>query len=563
MNMSPTAEKQNKLATPQTAAKARQWVNKLPMSNFGEVTRRIYYCMKELNKSQISPTARIDVTEVLRPYVEISLDNLNKHLVARSFPLPERSRKIFELNQSLLLELAGSYQLAGLDMLTKGNANKRTLLLSIGRALNYMGQILLNTYAVYIRPKEALWRDIHHLYLLACENKIQNLSIPDNTANDSTCITIEDYYKHTSLLALSRPNTLRLGEIARLDSFFRSILDTVSIHSDATQVDSEHVHIAMLNSDEPAALMPVAELLSSPTVRIFDISRIILILNKYIEDSKNTNLGVDNSYPTLNRSLAKRLITSLTVVRHRRFKRFPRDDKAPLVSHLNNIVEIVRLEQLSEGGEDTTVDEDLLYEELIYGDGTNTSSSPWAAADIDSMMEETSVQLRTWHIENSCSEGYGICWREKEPASVRVGELIALRDPSDETKHWQIGTLKWMEFYPGKGLCAGLEMLSPHSQAVKVKEITNREITQKLPADGLLLPTIEGIRDKAALILPDYMFKLGDKLVVDMASRKEYIELTSINEGLGAFAWCHYIPATDEEDTDDYNDDYSDVWNSL
>ena len=167
------SSKTNLDTLPLTAPLARKWVDLLPTSNFGEMTRRVYFCMKELNNSQLAPQKRIEIAETIRPFAEMALENLKKHLTTRAFPLPERSKKIFELNQSLLLEMAGAYQLAALDMLTKGYSSNKLLLLSIGRSLNYMGRVLINTYSVYIKPKDALWRDIHHLYLLACENKVE------------------------------------------------------------------------------------------------------------------------------------------------------------------------------------------------------------------------------------------------------------------------------------------------------------------------------------------------------------------------------------------------------
>ncbi len=83
---------------PLNASQARKWVNQLPTSNFGEMTRLLYSCMGELNKSQLPSATRIEVAEIIQPFSEMALGNLKKHLVARSFPLPERSKKIFDLN---------------------------------------------------------------------------------------------------------------------------------------------------------------------------------------------------------------------------------------------------------------------------------------------------------------------------------------------------------------------------------------------------------------------------------------------------------------------------------
>ncbi len=555
--LSPKAD----LSTPPlSAAQARKWVKLLPTSNFGEMTRHLYFCMTELNNSQIPAQKRVEMAEIIRPNTEMALNNLKKHLTARSFPLPERSKKIFDLNQSLLLEMAGSYQLAALDMLTKGNINQKLLLLSIGRALNYMGRVLINTYSVYIKPREALWRDIHHLYLLACENNIEHQVIPEKDQIEYSSQTIEDYYKHISLLALSRPNTIRLGEVSRLERFFRKVLNDVDIHTDTTRPQGKYAHIAMLNSDEAPTLMPVAELLHSPTVRLFDMNKIQGMLEAFAKETEGANLGSNDTFPMLNHSLAIRLIQSLSEVKNRRFKRFPRDDQTPVVSHLNNIVKVIRIEQQNNDGSDA-YDEDELYEEMLYGE-TSSSSSPWAATDSKQQLEETDIELRAWQIQNSCSEGYGLRWKEKAPSGVRVGELIAMQDPADDTERWQIGTIRWMEYIHDNGLLAGIELLSPRALPVTIKQVTNRSLTQKLPIEGLILPRIEGLKEKPYLVLPDYMFALGDILEMKLVNRKETVEIININEGQGAFALCEYI-ATVSTEKEENNDTYNDIWEAL
>lgn len=551
----------NVSTTPLSAAKARKWVKALPISNFGEMTRQLYFCMVELNNNQMPAPNRVDIAEIIRPYAELALENLKKHFVARSLPLPERSKKIYELNQSLLLEMAGAYQLAALDMLTKGSVNQKMLLLSVGRSLNYMGRVLITTYGVYMKPKESIWRDIHHLYLLACENKIEHQTIPEKAKVDYACKTIEDYYKHISMLALSRPNTLRLGEISRLDQFFRQVLGDIEVHTDPGKTSGQYAHISMLNSDDAPTLMPVAEVLNSPTSRLFNLDKTIKDLEQYAKETEGASLGSNETFPTLTHSLAVRLIATLTLIRNRRFKRFPRDEETPVVSHLNNIVKVIRLEQES-ARDNAEYDEDELYEELIYGE-KSTSSSPWATPDTKQQIEESEIELRVWHIQNSCSEGYGLLWKDKDPAGVRVGELIALQDPADDTERWQIGTIRWMETNANSHLHAGIELLSPKALPFTVKEVANRTLSQRLPIDGLLLPKIEGLKEKPYLVLPDYMFKVGDIINMTLSNRVENVEIIKINEGQGAFAMCEYISSVTPEEEMQQDDSFNEIWGAL
>ena len=136
-----------------SVSQAKNWVQDLPLTNMGEVTRVLYQSLVGLNQHPLPPATRIDITEVLLPYVNIALENLDRHFSTRSFPLPERSQKVFDLKQALQLELAGSYQLAALDMLTRGGDSQKRLTVAIGRAIRFMGRTLVNSYGVYVKCK--------------------------------------------------------------------------------------------------------------------------------------------------------------------------------------------------------------------------------------------------------------------------------------------------------------------------------------------------------------------------------------------------------------------------
>ena len=258
------------------------------------------------------------------------------------------------MKQALQLELAGSYQLAALDMLTRGSVNQKRLTIAIGRAIKYMGRTLVNSYSVYVKSKRNIWHDVHHLYLLACENKIQDKTIPKSVDGEADVFTIQSYYKLFNLVALGVPNSLRQGEAERVEKFFSSVVNSVTILTDADHISGDYAHIALLNSDEPAALMPVSEVLNSATSRIFDVSKIEGVLRDFIQITGNTSFGLHDDQPMLNRGLAKRLLTRLTKSSSRKNKRFEREETAGVVMRMTDVVAVVSAtNQVDEGEEDT------------------------------------------------------------------------------------------------------------------------------------------------------------------------------------------------------------------
>jgi hypothetical protein len=545
-----------------TVSKARSWVAELPMTDMGETTRRIFAAITVLNQDTLPPQVRIDVTEVLLPYVKMILENLDRHFLSRSFPLPERSQKIFDLKRSLIMELAGSYQLASLDMLTKKSISRKKLIISIGRAIQYMSMVILNDYSIYAKNEKTIWHDIHHLYLLACENDIENKDIPRKDDVNGEIFSIEEQYKLINIIALSAPNTLRESEVMRVREFFIQTLGEVVVMSDASNVQSKYAHIALMNSDEPATLMPISDLLDSPTSRIFDLSAVIHHLDQFVSLSESSDLGKHSKWPMLTHSLAKRLVYVLTTIRNRRYKRFPRDDKALLAIRMPDVITMIRdndtesfLDQVNDDVEDDNIYEALAAEESV--------SSPWTEIDVESLAEDRAINIYSWKIENSSSGGYGLCQIKNEKSPARVGELVAIKDPKDNAGLWQISVARWMDSFQKQGLRMGLEVLSLHGMMVTAESVTNREITQKLPLEGILLPTIDGAREEANLIFPSFIFQQDDELTITFGSRQQLVRLNSLDDTIGNFSYCSYEVLDKKDAPEGTLESYDDIWEFL
>lgn len=545
-----------------TVSKARAWVSELPVTDMGEMTRRLFTGLTQLNQEPIAPSVRIDITEIILPYVRMVLENLDRHFLSRSFPLPERSQKIFDLKNALLMETAGSYQLAALEMLTKKASSRKKVLLAIGRAIKFMSQVLMNGFEIYAKYRKSIWHDMHHLYLLACENDLQRKEVPikENTSDADLCI--EDEYKLINMVALSAPNTLRQGEVNKVHEFFRNNIKNISIIPDPAQVKSKYAHVALLNSDEPASLMPVSDLVNSPTSRIFDLSDVIYKLDQFVSLSEQTDLGTHKSFPMLTHSLAKRLVYVLTTIRNRRYKRFARDEKAVLAIRMVDVIELIRENDVDSFAEQINqdVEDDNIYEALSEGDSV---SSPWSDIDIDALAEDRDVKLQTWQIENSSSGGYGLRQINSDSSTARVGELTAIKDPKDEADLWQVAVIRWMDSFKEIGLRIGLEILSMRAMTVRVDEISNRELTQKLPVEGILLPTIDGVRDEANLIFPGFIFHGDDELTLTLGSRQQKVRITSVDDTVGSFAYCGFENIEEEAVPEGSLESFDDVWEFL
>jgi len=553
--MDTTAERQDiaRYTIPLTESKAKEWIDSLAITDFGDTTKRIYHGLADLNRRSLSPAVRIRIGERLRPTFDLMLKNLNRHLSCRAFPLPERGQRIFDLNQSLLLEFSGLYQLAALDMITRDEVNKRALQLAIYRVLDYLGLYLLSTYSVYVRTRESIWHDIHHMYLLAAERGLDKVRISEGREGANS---IAERYIQLNVIPLFKPYSLRQEEVTRIARYVESMTHTIKlsnepIHVEATQ---DFVHAAMLNNDEPAVIMPYRDLPHSPTVRVFNLAPVILDIDKQIQglaQEQAAGLILKNG---LSRNLLKRMVFHLTTIRNRQFNRFPKEEKVAVVLGMQGVIDAVKLAYQG-ASSDQKREEDILFDNMLYGEASLVTGSK-------KNLEEATSHMQIWDMINSSIGGYGLRWTHKESSAVRVGELIGLRDISNDNNIWIIGVVKWMEYINKQGLYCGVELLSAMVQAVIVTEVLDREVSNKFPQQGLMLPSVDGLRSDPILLLPAYIFQPGDKLAIDLQGRHERVLLSALDECLGAFAYFRYKFVT-EVDKQKADDDFGSLWAGL
>ncbi len=537
---------------PLSEGKAKEWINSLSITDFGESTKRIFHGLADFNRRAVPSVTRVRIGERLRAKFDLLVANLHRHLSYRSLPLPQRSQRILDLKLSLLLEFAGLYQLAALDMLTRNEGSKRDLQVAIYRVIDYMGEYLLSTYAVYSRTRETIWHDIHHMYLLASEQGLDRAKFADARKGAPS---IEARYIQINLLALFKPYSLRQEEVVRVARYIESVTHQVKLTKELLPKErlGDFVHAAILNNDEPAVIMPFRDLPHSPTVRVFNLRELIVSMDQTIqqsnEDIGGSGLVLGNG---LTRNLMKRMFYHLTTVRNREFNRFPKEEKIAAVAGMASVIDVVRNVR-----EDTVrkQEEDLLFNTMLYGEASLVSSQEGEPEAIS----ENGIYIL--ECINSSVGGYGLFWPNEESCPLRVGELLALKDTAKEDTSWMVGVIKWMEFINKQGLYGGVELLSTKIMVVTVTSLENRKIAFSLPLEGLMLPSIEGGREDPVLILPAYLFQPGDELKLKLQNREERVVLTVLDECLGAFAHFRFESVTVKKNKQP--EGFDSLWDSL
>ncbi len=208
--------------------------------------------------------------------------------------------------------------------------------------------------------------------------------------------------------------------------------------------------LSILNSDEPAVMMPVSDLPHSPTVRVLNLNALVSRMDNHIRELEAKGVPAMMLQEGLSRNLAKRVIYHLTAVRNRSYNRFPKKEKIGMVTRMADVLTVIRDAQKAEASEDAEA-EDMLFNVFMSSDSYEDEGEAKKAV-IHRVAEEDGARIQSWKVVNTSVGGYGLCWEGKEVSGARVGEIVALRDLTDDNSVWMIGVIKWMEFVASKGL---------------------------------------------------------------------------------------------------------------
>ncbi len=216
----PATHEPTATSIPTTAKGIKKWVESLPRTDPGELTKQFYYGLRDLNRMTIGANQRLAIMEGLRPQAHIVIDTLRRHFVARTLPLTTKTRKIVHLTERLLTELAIGYMHPLNEVIDKRVRLKLDqVTVAIHRALRYYGDLVRTTSEVYILTAKEIWADIHLLYYMAEHNHLTKQSVSDPYQLGRTESTIEQVYVVLNLLVACQPQQFYQGEALRIAGF--------------------------------------------------------------------------------------------------------------------------------------------------------------------------------------------------------------------------------------------------------------------------------------------------------------------------------------------------------
>ncbi|NOQ89545.1 MAG: hypothetical protein GQ549_01220 [Gammaproteobacteria bacterium] len=590
--------------------KLKKVLSALPNSNMGELTKQTFLILRDLNRQTMPNKHRLENLEMIRVLSRKIFDNLKKYFINRTLPLPDKSQKIVNLNQSILQELAYGYEIIAYEASHKIDTkiDDKTLSIAISRAINYLSEILLRSSEVYAPCPESLWHDVHQLYTFAATKNLNETEVTDNE-KDHKKTTIEASYKQILLFALARPIALRQRDSERVFKKLYNWAKYTVIQQEASEEQIDNVFSIRINDDVPPNYLSKSDLTDGIAIRILDASNLVKHLNEEIIElnSQKQKITVGDNIPleTLNM-----LVSSWGESAKRRFSRADRQGHISVAIGLSRVTKAIRNSLKKEKKVDAksgfirtsasrNQDPDFTLQSINYdataefqgylthtevGSQENDSWDMVAKGRVltdtyekeqqfintDKFKQRQQQADSHWQAVNISAGGYCLRWNSDDTSKAQIGEIIALQEfDANDDFEWRVGTIRWMQFTREHGLEIGVQVISPKVITANAQRV-NRP--NEIPFECLMLPGIKALKQPPSTLLPAHAFKTGDKLVVQVLESKLNITLGEIKENTGSFTQFTYKNTevdqrikkqVKKEEADKNKDDFDELWSSL
>jgi len=597
-------------ATPSHPRKLKKVISALPNSNMGELTKQTFLILRDLNRQSMSNKHRLENLEMLRILTRDIFNNLKKYFINRTLPLPEKSQKIVNLNQSLLQELIYGYEIIASEAANNIDTkiDDKTLSTAICRAINYLSEMLLRSCEVYEPCPKNLWNDAHQLYVFAESRDLTEIVIfgGEKKLNQST---IENSYKQILLFTLARPIALRQRDSERV---FNELFDWskyASISRDASKNMIDHIFCMRIHEDKAPNYLSEKDLAEDVTIRTLNTDKLVAHVNGLIQEQskQKQKLAIGDAIPI---ETLHALVNSWGESPKRRFSRADRQGNINVAIGLSKVSKAIRDSHKKESSIDarsgfvrtsaSTKQDPGFTLETISTDDVRRSQGFMTHTEIideetnawDNISKgrvltdtfakkqqlESEEQLRArqanadshWGIVNISAGGYCLHWNSDDTSKAQIGELIALQE--FDTKNdfeWRVGVIRWMQYTPDSGLEIGVQVISP-----KVVNATAQRVNRpnEIPFECLMLPGIKALKQPPSTLLPSHAFKTNDKLAVQILEHKINITLGETKEHTGSFTQFTYKNTVEDqrirkqvkkEEATKNKDDFDELWSSL
>jgi len=594
-------------ASPRTVKK---WLLEQQENTVQKSIREFFTTLKRMNREIVTPRQRLDYLESFRPMARAINNHLQKRYLSLSLPLPERSRKIFDLNLALLQEMAYGYKIVINDgTQERSQLNNRYISLSLHRAMSYLSKVMLRCAQVYTLIPESLWYDLHQLYSYAEENSLHDLAIKDSELQRLDKLNISQIYKRALMLALAHPETLHRGEAERIYNDLEEWTELCNLQLSQNTAPLGRLFGVNLDSDKPPVSLDYLRPTFGAKIRWLDVRKLLAKLSAHMNEDEDINsplLEGDGLSP----NAQKRLWVNWGMSVERAHSRIPKKTSATVEIGLKAIHDSILAEVAATSTPATkkppirdNFAPDMMHLQIIpieerrssgggfinhpASRGGQISSDSWEnvasgnvfnnlySQEVEDKKQSENKQNKKpqakkddqqWSLLNTSPGGFGLIRRGSTQSKAHVGEILGLRENDrNGNASWRVGVIRWMRFLEKQTFEIGVQALSSRTFAVNV-ETKNPSFSGEQTQEGLFFPEDRSLDQPTSLLTPSHMYKVGNHANIKIMNKDMHVQFKDILRHTGFFTQfqIHTHDSEQVEKKEKKQDGYFDsVWDNI
>lgn len=559
---------------PATPRRLRRWLQALDSNDRRALAQHCHDATHALNRYRLKPRARLEMMERLRPYARTALDYLGGRIHSQSLPLAEPARRIFDLHQDLLQELALGYE--AVVAAEAPRRSRRRAARAAQRALALHGERMMRAAQMYAPPSDADWHRVNAVYALAEDARVARRRVDDDqlTAAPQGRQSPQAAFKRLALFALAGTHGLRRREVERVYRALESwAIDARMVVEGPTAIEQARFAVDLERAMAPRRREQI-DAGPGSRVRALDVDALVERVERLRAERAPSDAPREDE---LGPAALGHLAACWRPAVHTRSERVQRGEEVDAAIGLEAIhariaAELGPPEDQAGGDEapDPVSPARALSLQTIEGPGRVPRGSQAGAGaawhEVGRGREPsagdrhargagaeragaTPAQSR-WLLEDVSATGYRLRRDGEGPSRAAVGELAALRlAPEGAGGHrWSIGVIRRMQFVDERRFDIGVHALSRNAVVARVRrEPSNpnrKRDRRKEPSErALVLPGQRSRGVPATLLVPAHMFRSGEVLELDLRDRRQRARLGPMREHTGAFSQYELGPA--------------------
>lgn len=478
----PAAEPQPNIPVETRVDQVSSWLEQLSSGYVAEAASEMKKGLAALNRYPMRAAARLELLETYRAAIDNLLPAMKAQFVIVPLPLPEKNRRIAELNRQLYVELGYGYKIVLLENIDTPSA------LVVQRAIASLGQVLAISYETYAPVPAGVWSEIHQLYRYAVQHGLLDVAVLDGAASVSAGFA----YKQALLLAVADPYHLMQGEVIRILDYIGRFAQLTQLQTEAEVGDAGGLFLVRLDGDTPPKALPkTLNRVDGETAVLFSTLGLAAQLSQQLGGLEAGIFPIDLLLPDAAReqpyrNLMRRLLKHWGVSAKRHFNR----------KHYRASVDIcVGIRAIHY----------FLNGEQVYGaagERPNGAAAPLGEGELDfspaSSGKGAPFSHSQWNIVNESAGGMALTQVSNIPAQLRAGEIIGLR--AEGSYQWHIAVVRWVKSDETNRLDLGIQLIAPSATAIAIKPTVGGAAAAFQVA--LLLPEIPLLKQSPCVVMP-------------------------------------------------------------